>query len=64
MSINPLAVYVLAPQGAGKSRNAAELAQLLGCTTVVDEWDGSSPVPDGALVLGQTSVLAGAMAEA
>ncbi len=55
---------MLAPQGAGKSRNAAELAQLLGCTTVVDDWDGSSPVPDGALVLGQTSVLAGAMAEA
>jgi len=57
MFANPSAVYVFAPQGAGKSTHAAELARLLGCTSVVDEWDGSSPVPDGALVLAQTDVL-------
>ena len=57
MSINPLSVYVFAPQGAGKSTHAAELAQLFGCTTVVDEWDGTSEVPDGALVLSQVAML-------
>ena len=31
--------------------HAAELARLFGCTTVVDEWDGTSEVPDRALVL-------------
>ncbi|MGL4197611.1 MAG: hypothetical protein ACRCSX_07605 [Allorhizobium sp.] len=51
MSINPSAVYVFAPQGAGKSTHAAELAERFGCTTVVDDWDGASAVPDGALVL-------------
>lgn len=49
-------MYVFAPQGAGKSTHAAELAQLFGCTTVVDEWDGTSEVPDGALVLAQLGI--------
>lgn len=48
---------MFAPQGAGKSTHAAELAQLFGCTTVVDEWDGTSEVPDGALVLAQPGQL-------
>lgn len=51
MRMNPDAVYVFAPQGRGKTRHAAALAELLGCTTVVDDWDGESPVPAGALVL-------------
>lgn len=46
-------VFVFAPAGAGKSRSADVLAAMFGCTTIVDEWDGSSPVPDGALVLCQ-----------
>jgi hypothetical protein len=57
MSINPSAVYVFAPQGAGKSTHAAELAERFGCTTVVDDWDGTSEVPAGALVLGQVATL-------
>jgi hypothetical protein len=44
-------VYVSAPQGAGKSRHAETLRQLFGCTQIVDEWDGSSAVPAGSLVL-------------
>lgn len=39
------------PQGSGKSRHAAEIARLLGATSIVDEWDGVSPVPAGALAL-------------
>lgn len=50
---------MVAPQGAGKSRHAAALAELFGCTTVVDEWDGG-PVPDGALVLTQVESFAAA----
>lgn len=57
MSFNPSAVYVFAPQGAGKSTHAAELAERFGCTTVLDDWDGTSEVPDGALVLGQVATL-------
>lgn len=44
-------VYVVAPQGAGKTQHAAALAARFGCSTIVDDWDGASPVPAGALVL-------------
>lgn len=44
-------VYVCAPQGAGKTRHAKALQAMFGCTSIVDEWDGESPVPAGALVL-------------
>lgn len=49
--MNLEAVYVFAPQGRGKTRHAAELAELLDCNTIIDDWDGQSPVPNGALVL-------------
>lgn len=44
-------VFVSAPQGGGKSTNAEALMGMFDCTSVVDDWDGVSPVPDGALVL-------------
>jgi hypothetical protein len=44
-------VVVIAEQGAGKSRAAPQLAALLGCTHVIDEWDGVAPLPANALVL-------------
>lgn len=44
-------VYVSAPQGAGKSQHAEALRAMFGCTSIVDEWDGISPVQSGALVL-------------
>ena len=42
---------MITPQGAGKTVQADVLAAMFQCTSVVDEWDGVSPVPDGALVL-------------
>lgn len=53
MSDTAPTVYVSAPQGAGKTRHAEALCALFGCTGIVDEWDGSSPVPPGSLVLTQ-----------
>jgi len=38
-------------QGAGKSKVAASLARRLGCTSVLDEWDGVQPIPRGALAM-------------
>jgi len=63
---NPfVTVVVIAPQGAGKSRHAAALAQRLGCTSIVDEWDGHGELPAGALVLTNlpASELAGVASE-
>lgn len=39
------------PQGCGKSRNSPALLALFGAETVIDEWDGQDPIPDGALAL-------------
>ena len=49
----PPTVFVSAPQGAGKSRNAEALRAMFGCTSILDDedWDGNSEVPAGALVL-------------
>ena len=44
-------VFVSAPQGSGKSTNAQALMGMFDCTSVVEDWDGVSPVPNGALVL-------------
>lgn len=49
--LNPTVVVIVAPQGSGKTCQAQALAELLGCTCVVDCWDGISSVPPGALVL-------------
>ncbi|WP_159407444.1 hypothetical protein ACCQ13_14820 [Xanthomonas sp. NCPPB 1638] len=54
-------VVVYAPQGAGKGRHADALAQMFGCTHVVDEWDGLSPLADGALALTSVSLVAAAL---
>lgn len=51
MSPNAPTVYVSAPQRAGKSRNAEALRAMFGCTSIVEDWDGISAVPSGALVL-------------
>jgi len=51
MRSNPPTVFVSAPQGAGKTLNAGVLREMFQCTSVVDDWDGISEVPPGALVL-------------
>lgn len=47
----PLVVY--GPQGCGKTANAQAIADYFYCTSVVDDWDGRAPLPDGALALCQ-----------
>ena len=44
-------VIVIAPPGAGKTRNAAALAARFGCNRIVDEWDGVSELQPGTLAL-------------
>jgi predicted kinase len=43
-------------QGAGKSKVAASLARRLGCTSVLDEWDGRQQLPRGALAITNLSL--------
>ncbi|PRH82612.1 hypothetical protein [Arenimonas caeni] len=52
----PEAVVIIAPAGAGKTRNQAALKKMFGCTSIVDEWDGRSPLPPGALALTNASI--------
>lgn len=47
----PLVVY--GPQGCGKTSNAQAIADYFHCTPVVDDWDGRSALPEGALALCQ-----------
>lgn len=47
----PLVVY--GAQGCGKTENARAIADYFLCTSVVDDWDGRSALPDGALALCQ-----------
>lgn len=44
-------VIVYGPQGCGKSSAAKGLLAYSGCTGLVDDWDGCSPLPEGALAL-------------
>jgi len=44
-------VIVHGPQACGKTQNSAKFAVAFGCKKIVDDWDGQSPVPAGALAL-------------
>lgn len=44
-------IIIVAPQGAGKTMNAAALKESLGCERIVDNWDGRSRLEDGDLAL-------------
>jgi hypothetical protein len=57
-------IYILSgPQGIGKTRHAAELASLLHCGNIVDEWDGREKLPQGTLAItnGEPVTLPGAV---
>lgn len=45
------ALVIYGPQGCGKTTNASALAEHFGCVSIVDDWDGRAPLPDGALAL-------------
>jgi len=44
-------VIIVAPAGSGKSTVAQFLMQSLGCTRLVEEWDGRAPLQPGDLAL-------------
>lgn len=52
--MNAPTFFLCGPQGSGKSTKAQQIAELLGCTSIVDEWQPGQPYPAGALVLTQT----------
>ena len=44
------ALFVVGPQGCGKTQLADQMAEFFGCTEVLDLWEGEPP-QEGALVL-------------
>lgn len=44
-------VIVYGDKASGKTRLSAELMRYYGCTKIVDDWDGSSPLKNGDLAL-------------
>ncbi len=42
-------IIITGHQGSGKTKNAAALMQHFGATILIDEWDGITKLPDGAL---------------
>lgn len=46
-------IIIHGPQGCGKTRHAQAMAALFRCSQIVEDWDGRTPVPAGALVLTQ-----------
>ena len=44
-------IIVSGPQGCGKTTVSASLARRLGCTEIVDDWDGRSRLPVNSLAL-------------
>jgi hypothetical protein len=52
MDGNMQTIYILSgPQGIGKTRYAAELASLLQCRNIVDEWDGRRKLSEATLAI-------------
>lgn len=49
-------MVIAGTQGCGKTTHAETLRQLFGCTHIVEEWDGRSPLEPGALALTDLSV--------
>ena len=49
MLIEPLVIY--GPAGCGKTRSAEALAAHFGADTVVDNWDGTTPLRGSTLAL-------------
>lgn len=50
-------VILSAHQGTGKTTAARTIAAALGCTQIIEEWNGSDPLPDGALALTNSPLL-------
>lgn len=46
-----MTLIVSGPQGCGKTRLAQEIAAHFGLSGLVDDWDGKSDLPKGALAL-------------
>lgn len=44
-------IILCGTQGIGKTKNAPRLAELLHIETIVDDWDGETPLPPGAIAI-------------
>ncbi|MDH5612237.1 MAG: hypothetical protein OEY66_07265 [Gammaproteobacteria bacterium] len=44
-------VIIYGKQASGKTADAKQLQKFYGCKSVVDEWDGSSFIPDEGLAI-------------
>ncbi|WP_397452510.1 ATP-binding protein [Pseudomonas sp. NA-150] len=45
------ALIITGPQGSGKTTLAEQMCKFFEKTQIVDDWNGSDPLPDGALAL-------------
>lgn len=46
-----MTVFIRGPQGCGKGIHAPIMARHFGCEQIIDDWNGTDPVPADALVL-------------
>ena len=44
-------IIIHGQQGCGKTTHAKALAARFGCSSVVDDWNGIDPLPNGTLAL-------------
>lgn len=44
-------IVIHGPQGCGKGIHAPIMARHFGCKQIIDDWNGTDPVPAGAMVL-------------
>jgi hypothetical protein len=48
---NQTTFILCGPQAAGKTLHAAQIAAGLGCSQIIDDWNGTAPLPPGALAI-------------
>lgn len=48
---NQTTFILCGPQAVGKTLHAAQIAAGLGCSQIIDDWNGTTPIPPGVLAI-------------
>lgn len=54
-------VIVYGPQGCGKTCHKEALARHFGANLIIDEWNGSDPLPENSMALTNIEGIEGAL---